>query len=246
MRQSTADDSGGEPSKQGQRGRPRRRAEQQRALATRASILKAAVLEFAENGFEAASIRSIAKRTGLQHPLITYHYRTKDILWRAAAEHAFAQIRAEWDRLLPEQTGLTPLEQLHDEYHSLFRYIVAFPEFHRFMRQESLTDNPRLKWVVKTVLTPLLERLLPQISAAQKAGLLPRVEPIILHYMMLSLTSTLAEFGKQMHTTSGLSTDDPKVVGAYWSLVQETVFGKCSGKVSSRSPSGARQRKASS
>jgi len=65
-----------------------------RSLETRASILDAAIAEFAERGFEGASIRAIADRLGLQHPLITYHYRTKDILWRAAAEHAFAQIKA--------------------------------------------------------------------------------------------------------------------------------------------------------
>src|SRR6195256_5120022 len=88
---------------------PRKRSEQQRSLETRASILNAAIAEFAERGFEAASIRAIADRLGLQHPLITYHYRTKDILWRAAAEHAFAQIQNEWDILAPAGFELSPL-----------------------------------------------------------------------------------------------------------------------------------------
>ena len=77
------------------------RAQQQRALATRAAILNAAIAEFAERGFEGASIRRIADRTDLQHPLITYHYRSKDILWRAAAEHAFTRIREQWDLRVP-------------------------------------------------------------------------------------------------------------------------------------------------
>src|ERR1700674_4547748 len=81
----------------GRRERPRRRAEQQRSIETRASTLNAAIAEFAERGFEGASIRVIADRLGLQHPLITYHFRSKDILWRAAAEHAFAPIRKGWD-----------------------------------------------------------------------------------------------------------------------------------------------------
>ena len=54
----------------------RRRAEQARSLNTRALILNAALSEFAEKGFENASIRGIAERLGLQHPLITYHYPT--------------------------------------------------------------------------------------------------------------------------------------------------------------------------
>lgn len=204
---------------------PRRRAEQQRSLETRASILNAAIAEFAERGFEGASIRAIADRLGLQHPLITYHYRSKDILWRAAAEHAFAQIRAGWDSSAPENSDLSPLARLREEYATLFRYTVAFPEFHRFMRQETLTSNPRLKWVAEAVLTPLLGRLIPQIVAAQKQGLLPKVDPILFHYMMVSLTATLSGFGPEMQITSGLSAEDAKVTEAYWRLVDETVFG---------------------
>src|SRR5881227_3100015 len=94
------------------RGRPRKRAEQQRSLETRGAILDAAIAEFAERGFEGASIRAIADRLGLQHPLITYHYRSKDILWRAAAEHAFAQISAGWDSSAPENSDLSPLARL--------------------------------------------------------------------------------------------------------------------------------------
>src|SRR3979409_1085139 len=100
----------------GGRGHPRKRAEQQRSIETRASILNAAIAEFAERGFEGASIRAIADRLGLQRPLITYHYRSKDILWRAAAEHAFAQIRTEWDISTPEESDLPPLARLRQEY----------------------------------------------------------------------------------------------------------------------------------
>src|SRR6201987_3749199 len=211
------------------RGRPGQGAEQQRSLETRGAILDAAIAEFAERGFEGASIRAIADRLGLQHPLITYHYRSKDILWRAAAEHAFAQIKAGWDTSAPENADLPPLAQLREEYATLFRYTVAFPEFHRFMRQEALSNNPRLKWVAETILAPLLGRLIPQIVAAQKQGLLPMVDPILFHYMMVSLTATLSGFGPEMQATSGLSGKDTKVVEAYWRLVDETVFGTHAG-----------------
>src|SRR3979490_3137149 len=207
------------------RGRPRKRAEQQRALETRVAILDAAIAEFAARGFEGASIRAIADRLGLQHPLITYHYRSKDILWRAAAEHAFAQIRAGWDTSAPENSDLPPLARLREEYATLFRYTVAFPEFHRFMRQEAFTNNPRLKWVAETVLAPLLGRLIPQIVAAQKQGLLPEVDPILFPHIMGSLTATLSGFGPEMQITSGISAENTRVIEAYWRLVDETVFG---------------------
>jgi TetR/AcrR family transcriptional regulator len=225
VERSEPDDKARTRAERGRRERPRKRAEQQRALATRSAILEAAVAEFAEKGFDAASIRNIADRTGFQHPLITYHYRSKDILWRAAAEYAFARIRDEWDELVPEDAAFSSLERLREEYRTLFRHTVAFPEFHLFMRQEALTNNPRLRWVAEHVLKPLLDRLLPQIRAAQREGMLPRVEPILFHYMMVSLSATLSEFGPEMWITSGLASDDPKVAKAYWRLVEETVFG---------------------
>ncbi len=206
-------------------GAPRKRAEQQRSQSTRAAILEAALAEFAEKGFEAASIRSIAERTGFQHPLITYHYPTKDLLWQAVAEDTFERIRREWDERAPQEANLSPLDRLKAEYRALFRHTATFPEFHRFMRQEATTDNPRLHWVAENVLKPLINRLLPQIKAAQAEGHLPPVEPILFHYMMVSLTATLSEFGPEMKVTRRLSADRPEVADAYWSFVEETVFG---------------------
>ena len=204
---------------------PRKRAEQQRAQSTRTAILEAALAEFAEKGFEAASIRSIAERTGFQHPLITYHYPSKDLLWQAVAEDTFERIRREWDARASEEGGLPPLERLRAEYRALFRHTTKFPEFHRFMRQEAATNNPRLQWVAENVLTPLINRLLPQIEAVQANGQLPQIEPILFHYMMVSLTATLSEFGPEMHVTQRLSADRPEIVDAYWNFVEQTVFG---------------------
>jgi AcrR family transcriptional regulator len=122
---------------------PRKRAEQQRAQSTRSAILEAALAEFAEKGFEAASIRCIAERTGFQHPLITYHYPSKDLLWRAVAEDTFERIRLEWDeRASQVRATCRRSELLRSEYRALFQHTAKFPEFHRFMRQETATDNP--------------------------------------------------------------------------------------------------------
>lgn len=213
------------PSSAGKVAVPRKRAEQQRAQSTKTAILEAALAEFAEKGFEAASIRSIAERTGFQHPLITYHYPSKDLLWRAVAEDTFERIRKEWQARASEQGDLPPIERLRAEYRALFRHTTRFPEFHRFMRQEAATDNPRLQWVAQNVLMPLIDQLLPQIEAAQAEGQLPRIEPILFHYMMVSLTAALSEFGPEMHVTRGVAADRPEVVDAYWKVVEQTVFG---------------------
>lgn len=212
----------------GSKGRPTelRRAEQQRAQETRAAILNAALTEFASKGFEAASIRSIADRVGLQHPLITYHYRSKDILWHAVAEYVFERIRHEWDGYLADMPPASAAERVRVVYKALFRFTVDYPEFHRFMLQEFLGHSPRLQWLADTVLKPLINWLLPQIQAAQDEGALPQGDPIIFHYLFISLTSTLSGFGPEMQATSNISPSDPAVVDAYWQTVEELVFHK--------------------
>jgi len=90
----------------GRRERLRKRAEQQRSIETRTSILNAAIAEFAERGFEGASIRAIADRLGATSADHLSLSQQGHSLWRAAAEHAFAQIRPEWDISTPEGSDL--------------------------------------------------------------------------------------------------------------------------------------------
>jgi TetR/AcrR family transcriptional regulator len=208
------------------KGRPTelRRAEQQRAQETRSAILNAALSEFAAKGFDAASIRSIADRVGLQHPLITYHYRSKDVLWQEVAEYVFEHIRHEWDAHLAETAAVSAADHVKGMYKALFKFTVDYPEFHRFMLQEFLSYSPRLQWLADTVLKPLISWLLPQIRAAQEEGALPQCEPIIFHYLLISLTSTLSGFGPEMQATANISSSDPKVVDSYWQMVEELIF----------------------
>src|SRR6266850_2257333 len=202
-----------------------KRREQQRAIDTRLMILDAALTEFAQRGFEAASIRRIAERTRLQHPLVTYHFKSKLILWRAAAEHAFAEIKTAWDRQAPPDLELPAIERVREEYRTFLRFTLMYPDFHHFMLRESHPHNPRLAWLAKTILKPLLsDRLLPQIRAAQKAGELPDAHPVLVHYMLIGMTSVLCSLKDEIRTIAGLSADDPKVAKAYWELIEHTVF----------------------
>src|SRR5438128_918554 len=79
----------GKPAPTEAKEKPPRR-EQQRTIETRRAILDAALNEFAERGFEGASVRRIGERAGLEYTLITYHFKNKDTLWRAVAIDAFA------------------------------------------------------------------------------------------------------------------------------------------------------------
>ena len=201
-----------------------KRAGQRRAQETRSAILDAALLEFAARRFDAASIRCIADRMGVQHPLITYHFRSKEILWQAVAEHVFERVRSERDANLSGSDSTSAVERVKLAYLALFRFSVEYPELHRFMLQEELGYSSRLQWIADTILKPLIAWLLPQIRAAQDEHALPKVEPIIFHYMLISLTSTLSGFGPEISATSNLSASDTALVDACWRTIEQLVF----------------------
>ena len=210
----------------GEAGAPKRkRRKQQRAIDTQAAILKAALSEFALKGFEAASIRDIGERVGLGHPLITYHYPTKDVLWRAVADYVFTEIQRIFDEKAPVDATLSPIDRLREEYRGFLQFTIEWQDFHQFMLRESLGGSPRLPWLTKKYLRPILiNRLLPHIRAAQEAGDLPKANPFLIHYMMIGVMSVLSSLGPEMKLVSKLSPTSPKVIDAYWALVKETLL----------------------
>jgi TetR/AcrR family transcriptional regulator len=203
-----------------------RRRKQQRSIDTRLVILEAALAEFAEKGYDGASTRGIGDRAGLQHPLITYHFRTKEILWRAVATHFHNEIKALWDQQIPPGTDLTPIERVRQEFRTFLRFTIEHPHFHRFMLNENRPDSPRLSWLAKNILGRNIGRVLPQIRAAQQDGDLPAEEPVLIHYMLIGMTSVLTSLAPEIRSFSGIAFDDPGILERYWQLVETFIFDR--------------------
>ncbi|WP_255953187.1 TetR/AcrR family transcriptional regulator [Streptomyces odontomachi] len=70
------------------RGRPSR-SQVGQGPATRDRILEAARTEFAERGYEKASVRAIAKTAGVDSALVHHYFGTKEQVFEAAVEVAF-------------------------------------------------------------------------------------------------------------------------------------------------------------
>ncbi|MEU0036971.1 MULTISPECIES: TetR family transcriptional regulator [unclassified Streptomyces] len=71
------------------RGRPSR-TQTEAAPATRDRILDAAREEFSERGYEKTSVRGIAKAAGVDSALVHHYFGTKEQVFEAAVEVAFA------------------------------------------------------------------------------------------------------------------------------------------------------------
>src|SRR3546814_15191143 len=85
------------------------RASRPSADPTRDRILDAALDLFSERSFDGATTREIAQRAGVTQPLLNYHYRSKDDLWRAAVDSLFVTLRQTMADRLEGLRGVEPL-----------------------------------------------------------------------------------------------------------------------------------------
>ncbi len=128
------------------------RAEQREQ--TRDRIVAAAVRAFADQGYEASSTRDIAARAGVTQGLVTYHFASKDELWRAAADRIFGLLAAG----LPAGPGPrgAGVEHARDAIKAYVRFAAAHPEVFHFMVDAGRHDDERTQWLVETHLAPRL------------------------------------------------------------------------------------------
>ena len=70
-------------------GRPRGDAD---AVQTRERLLVAAEAAFAGHGFEATRLEDVALAAGIRRPSLLYHFGSKDALYAAVIERAFARL----------------------------------------------------------------------------------------------------------------------------------------------------------
>jgi len=205
-------------------GRASERREQQRSVERRIAILDASLAEFAEHGFDAASTRNIARRAGIHNTLLTYHFRTKEALWRATAEHFFLEISEKLATTSAADPSLSPIEKLREEFRSFFNFVVENPSFHQFMIREGQPGNPRLPWLTQTFVVPIMSRTFPLIEAAQVSGDLPLARPILMHYFLVSILTVLSAHSAEIQYHSGIAPLSSSMTEDYWAVVDRLVF----------------------
>ncbi|RME65412.1 MAG: TetR family transcriptional regulator, partial [Alphaproteobacteria bacterium] len=67
---------------------------------TRGRLLRAALAQFAQYGFEGASVREITAAAGANLAAVNYHFGSKEALYHAVVSDIFNSIRSERLRLL--------------------------------------------------------------------------------------------------------------------------------------------------
>ena len=95
-------------------------------LTARARIRDAAIEQFAERGFDRATIREIARAAGVSPGLVRHHFGSKDELRRACDAYALDALRGYLDHALTDEGLHDPrtATEARDPLHPLQRYLA--------------------------------------------------------------------------------------------------------------------------
>lgn len=184
---------------------------------TRERIVDAAAEAFAERGFRGASTREIAHRADANQGLITYHFHTKDELWRAAADRIFGMLRTQLDVNRPSIEAMEPRARAREAIREYVRFAAGHPELFRFMIEAGNTGSERMQWLVDTHLRPLYQEVLrfgASFGPGIDASLLPHA-----YYAMAGAGSLIFAVAPECRRLTGLDPATERAVEAHADFV---------------------------
>jgi TetR/AcrR family transcriptional regulator len=157
-------------SRLGSRGRPEK---------SRATILQAAVREFAQEGMAGARTDAIARAARVNKALLYYYFKDKETLYGEAIDFAFGQLSAHMTAVL-DQT-LPPKEKVLLYVGTYFDFVASHHSIRNLMQMETMRaghGSPHLQRVAKRYFLPLYTRLGAVIREGIAAGEFRPVEPL--------------------------------------------------------------------
>jgi AcrR family transcriptional regulator len=171
----------------------------------RRRILEAAATEFARSGLGGARVDRIAAQAGANVRMLYYYFSSKDDLFLAVLERAYATIR-EAEKALELDRG-EPQEAMRRLVRFTWGYYFTHPEFITLLNSENLHQGRHLERSarVSQLHAPFLEMIGRLLERGARAGAFRRdVDPMQLYisiaglgYFYLSNRYTLAAIFKR-------------------------------------------------
>ena len=179
---------------------------------TQHKLLDAAIEAFSENGFKGTSTRDIAERAGVHHPLITYHFKNKDKLWRAAADKVFRDFRHSLAGSLEDHRDESPKERFASLVRAYVHYAKSQPALHKVMVQEASYPNPRLDWLIEEHLKPFFNATFQLLEELQALGVAPSGNPKLLFNMIRLSSGGLLALGNELKESSDIDVNQDETL----------------------------------
>lgn len=169
-----------------QRGRPGK-TDQDGAL----RLLQQARMAFSSMGYEAVSLRAIARACAVDPALVAHHFGSKEALWKAVIDQMLEPLTQELAALLDavEARDVPVAERLTMAITRLVNDSIRFPEFGALFIRTSLEQGERLHYLIERALKPHRDAFVPLLQEGMEQGVVPRQEPGLLYFMLMNAVS---------------------------------------------------------
>jgi AcrR family transcriptional regulator len=137
---------------------------------TREVILEAALEAFSRDGYEGASLPTIARAAKVGHPLIHYYFGSKDNLWHQTVEYAFGDLMAEAATIEAASRDLSPIDRLRVLIRTFSLFSARHPSHLGLIMSEWRAKSERLTWLNDNYTGTFVRSLRRILLEAREAG----------------------------------------------------------------------------
>lgn len=193
---------------------------------TRAEILEAATAEFADVGLGGARIDRIAERAKVNKRLLYYYFDSKDKLFSAVLEAAYARIREAEQALRLDD--LAPVTALRRMVEFTWSYYLDHPEFLTLLNSENLHKARHLQASdrIREMNSPVIQTLGRILERGRTEGVFRGgIDPLQLYISIASLAYFYLSNNHTLSAVFGRSLATPRAMEERLSHITEVVLG---------------------
>jgi TetR/AcrR family transcriptional regulator len=147
-----------------------------------ADILRHGLEIFAELGYEATSVRVLAKRLAVSHNFINDRYGSKANFWRAVVQAAMREREDALVRLNRRDDSMADDARLTALVVELYRNAAEMPEVNQVFAGEAGHDTERLAYLYVEFIEPFFVSLRLILDRLMAAGRVPAVPPELVYF----------------------------------------------------------------
>ena len=191
------------------------------------AILDIAIHEFANNGFDGARLKAIAKEANISSSLMNYHFENKEDIWRQAVLQLGDKLKArivETQGYLKDLTGVAALKAFTRQF---IYFSAEHPEFYKVIFHEMCTKTERAKWLVQNILSPL-HYIFDGKNTTEENGMLnfEGIPIANLSSIIIGAANTFFIHSFQMEEMYKVQPFDPKEIERHADIVIDLIFSK--------------------
>lgn len=190
----------------------------------RGRIIEAALECFGAFGFAGTSTRAVAERAGTSHPLLIYHFQSKEQLWLTTMEEVIGRYQSALLARFASVPTDDPIAGLRAFIENFVDFSAQTPELHRIMTQQSTQRSDRLDWLLDTYLKQSFKKVCDLIRAGQKARQVRAGDPARIYYAVIGLAGTLFSVSREFRLLTKRDVFAPEEVRATIEMIFEFLF----------------------